>query len=487
MQALGSRLSDTTISDLPKPKLGFHSIPPELRLEVYRHVFHDPGRCGTRSSHRNLQAQFLRTSRLVYHEGAPLLYSLNAFSMSIHPEMITYPGSPHLRRHSALSALARNWSLTIHLLDREQETWAAPEDHHADVIVSTPRLKSHLRNIAFALSAPQSYLEIHIPHPLTHHRALWHPSTGLLEPLKDIHARDCASHFCVMRGSDASERAADEISRYMITSDDTIMRKEAFNLSAQLLREAKTYARAFFATPSDRVSSAIWTAPGALRDIPQAMDLDELIEQRVVCDEPCAEWLWEEAVRLDYRAEVRARLQVALGVLERRFKIIEQARRRMSWRQGPKVHTVVDTVRWMRAYAWTAFRGFVARTDALDRFFGLIAYLETFQEPMGARSKKWTESFDLEWEARMRMAYEDRVKTFLPALLVQQLRVSYDDVLQGRLSVEELMDAVEDVKGWCEVQFAVMTDAREYFYLRPLLRQWMGELAPNMDWKDEVC
>ena len=290
-----------------------------------------------------------------------------------------------------------------------------------------------------------------------------------------------------MLGSADSERAADEIASYIATTDDTIMRKEAFNLSAQLVREAKTYAQAFFAAPSALANTAIWTAPGALRDIPQAMDLDELMTQRVVCDEPCKEWMWEEAVRLDYRAEVRARLQVALGVLERRFKIIEQARRVMSWRREPKVQTVVETVLWIGAFAGNAFRGFVARTDALDRLFRLIPYLEAFQEPMGARSKRGTESFDMEWEARRWMAYEDRVETFLPALLVQQLRVSYDDVLQGRLSVEELMDMVEDVKGWCEVQFAVMTEAREYIYLRPLSREWMGETAPNMDWKDGVC
>ena len=219
-----------------------------------------------------------------------------------------------------------------------------------------------------------------------------------------------------------------------------------------------------------------------LNDLPQALDLSELLAQRRPDTEPYDEWVWEETLRTGYVDELRDRLSVALNVLEDRFVIIQEQRQIMSYTPMPPVEDLPALVEWIGSLDPDKYD----RAGLLDKLFGLFPYIKSFEEPMDSQSIKGMENYYTEWEDRRLMSYEERAADFLPASLLHRLRILYEDVLEGIIPVEEMVEVVVAAKEWCETQFAEMTAARELFYMRPLFRQWMGERAPNMDWKDEV-
>lgn len=90
----------TTRVSVPS-KLGFLDLPPELRLKVYRSLFvadkfrfhmeatlYKFERQGTEDeliqipSWKNVDSQFLRTCKLILHEGLPVLYEENVFAFT---------------------------------------------------------------------------------------------------------------------------------------------------------------------------------------------------------------------------------------------------------------------------------------------------------------------------------------------------------------------------------------------------------------------
>lgn len=179
-------------------------------------------------------------------------------------------------------------------------------------------------------------------------------------------------------------------------------------------------------------------------------------------------------------------MTAALEVLEKRWRVVEDAREIMSWKGSPDVEAIKRIVKYINAHPDTISTS-RARTDRLDRAFGLLEYVRAFEEPFADQSARGKENFHLAFEKRMEMSYDDRVEDFLPNQLMMQIRRSYEDLLQGVSSVETVVEEAATVKEWCETQWAEMKMRREDFYQRPLWRRWMEGWAPNLDWRDEIC
>lgn len=61
----------------------FLDLPPELRLEVYRHILIGRNREVLEAPDQAIETAILRTCNLIYHEAEPVLYCENDFSMAL--------------------------------------------------------------------------------------------------------------------------------------------------------------------------------------------------------------------------------------------------------------------------------------------------------------------------------------------------------------------------------------------------------------------
>ena len=466
-------------ASFPKPAIGFLDLAGEIRNQIYKYILVDKERRGSRKSHKKLQAQILRTNRQVYGEASSILYGDNTYHIDVQPDMVLASRCPRLSRDPKL-ALAKDWSINISLLDPGKHE----EEYAAEIPLNIPKVKRHLRAICMALAhvGPQQSITITVEQNMSLCPALYSNHEGLLEAFRDVRAVHAEMRYAVMLGSEEREAATFWVDHYMVSVQATLHGFQDFNLAAQLYREAQTYARIFFSTRTEWVKSIRWGNDG-LDDLPQVLDLDELLLQRAPSAAPHDEWLWEEVMRTDYMPEFAARLCIALNVLENRFALIEEQRKTVTSTYDGNLASLQYRVDWINVHS-ADLGSFVARTDVLDGAFGLIPYIESFMEPLENQSPMGQEHYYSEWEKRRHMSFEDRAEDFLPALLVDQLRTSYNDVLEGELTLEELLEALVEVREWCETQYWEMTRSREYFYMRPLFRQWMAHHLPNTDWKE---
>ncbi|KAI4134767.1 MAG: hypothetical protein LQ347_001250 [Umbilicaria vellea] len=498
MDALCTSLQTTVISGTnpparspsSNPKLGFLDFPAEIRNQIYGYLFIDPdrrGRTSTRRRRAHLQGQFLRCARQIHHEAYLMLYASNRFSIEVHPDDIIFPCSPRLNKADRM-AISRDWAITIHLFPPGQ---TLTRSEQLDLLATNQRkIHRNLRNIVFTLAAqpgPQHAIMITIPQNLALDRSLTHPHTGILSAFHSLRANDIRINYLLPTHNTAPRHpTAIRLRRYVQSIERAMRRYDDPNPSiAHLYAEAETYTAAFFAAPSAWVAG-IGFAPDGLHDLPQVMDLSELIEQRGPEKEPCSEFLWEETFRTNYMAEFRYRIMAALEVLENRWRVVEDAREIMSWKGKPDVKAIERIVEYINTHPDTISTS-QARTDRLDRAFGLLGYVRAFQEPFANQSARGKENFHQEMEKRREMSYEERAEEFLPSLQMEQIRKSYEDLLEGVIEVEEMVDAAATVKEWCETQWAEMKTSREDFYQRPLWRRWMAGWAPNLDWKDDIC
>lgn len=492
-----TNLSFTTPAARPpssNPNHAFLGLPAEIRNQIYGYLFTDPERRGRtpdrpdRPDRVYLQGQFLRCARQIHQEALPMLYANNSFSIEVHPDDIFFPSSPRLSKAPHL-ALSRDWAITIHLFPPSQTL--RPAEQLALLADNQRKLHRHLRNICFTLAAqpgPQHAITITVPQNLALHHSLTHPHTGILSAFHSLRAADIhITYFLPTHRTAPDHPTAIRIRRYVQSIEAAMRRYDDPHPSVPLLyAEAETYAQSFFAAPSPWVAAIPPPAADALNDLPQAMDLSELIEQRGPAKEPCTDWMWEETFRSDYMAEFHYRMTAALEVLEQRWSIVEDAREIMSWKGAPDVKAVERIVKYINAHP-DSISTTGARTDRLDRAFGLLEYLRAFQEPFAEQSARGKENWHMAMEERREMSFDDRVEDFLPSLLMEQIRSDYEALLKGEIEVEDLVRMAATVKGWCETQWAEMKMRREDFYQRPLWRKWMDGWAPNVDWKDEIC